>query len=121
MPQDANSAQQETVGYWSVLWQNVTKIFFIDLVGAATILCATALFAMLLFALAHPLWGLRFRTVAESLVILSAIYLAVILVTAVKRHFVLGVAIRPILRPSPELNNPKSAPVVDAGISTPVS
>jgi hypothetical protein len=121
MPQQMTSAQQETVGYWPVLWQNVIKIFFIDLVGASTVFCATSLVAMLLFAVAHRLWGLRFRTVLESLLILSAIYLAVIFVTAVKRHFSLGLAIKPILGPQPEVTNAKSAPVVDAGISTPVS
>lgn len=113
MPRNANSAQQQTVGYWSVLWQNVIKIFFIDLAGAAIILFATLALAMLLFAVAHRLWGLRFRTVAESLLILSTIYVAVIFVTAVKRHLVLGVAISPILSPAPDVNNTESAPVAD--------
>lgn len=121
MPQNANSAQQETVGYWSVLWQNVIKIFFVDLIGAATVFCATSVVAMLLFTVAHPLWGLRFRSVVESLLALSAIYLAVIVVTAVKRHFSLGLAIKPIFGPQPDVTNATSAPVADAGISTPVS
>lgn len=121
MAQDSISAQQATVGYWSVLWQNVVKIFFIDLLGAAAVLCATSVLIVVLFAVARGLWGLRFRPVAESLVLLAAIYVAVILVTAMKRHFSLGLAITPILGPQPEVNNTKSAPVADAGISTPVS
>jgi hypothetical protein len=121
MARDATSAQQATVGYWSVLWQNVVKIFFIDLLGVAVVLCTTSVLVVLLFTIAHSLWGLRFRPVAESLVVLAIIYVTVILVTAVKRHFSLGVAITPILGPQPEVNDTKSPPVVDAGISTPVS
>ena len=121
MARDATSAQQATVGYWSVLWQNVVKIFLIDLLGAATVLCATSVLAVLLFAVAHSLWGLRFRPVAESLVLLATVYVAVILVTAMKRHFSLGVAITPILSPQSEVKTNRSAPVVDAGISTPVA
>lgn len=101
------------MGYWSVLWQNVVKIFFIDLLGAVAVLSTTSVLVVILFALAHRLWGLRFRPVAESLVLLAAIYVAVILVTAMKRQFSLGVAITPILNPQPEVNNPKSAPVAD--------
>jgi|SRR4051794_37506370 hypothetical protein len=113
MPRNTHSAQQQTVGYWSLLWQNVIKIFFIDLTGAAVILFATSAFAMLLFAVAHSLWGLGFRTVAESLLILSTIYIAVIFVAAVKRHLVLGIAISPILSAAPDVNNPESAPVAN--------
>lgn len=113
MPRNANSAQKQTVGYWFALWQNVIKIFFIDLAGAAIILFATSAFAMLLFAAAHRLWGLRFRMVSESLLILSTIYVAVIFVTAVKRHFALGVAIRLILSPALDVNNPESVPIAD--------
>jgi hypothetical protein len=121
MAQDTTSAEQATVGYWSILWQNVVKIFFIDLLGAAAVLCTTSLLVILLFAIAHGLWGLRFRPVAESLVSLATIYVAVIFVTAVKRHFSLGIAIMPQVGPRPEMHDPKSAPVVDAGISTPIS
>jgi len=121
MVQDATSAQQATVGYWPVLWQNVVKIFFIDLLGAAVVMCTTAVIVVLLFGIAHTLWGLRFRPIAESLVLLATIYVAVILVTAIKRHFSLGVAITPIPAPQPEVNHTKSVPVADAGISTPVS
>jgi hypothetical protein len=113
MAQDATSARQMTLGYWSVLWQNVVKIFFIDLLGAAAVLCATSVLVVILFAIARSLWGLRFRPVAESLVLLATIYVAVILVTAMKRHFSLGLAITPILGPQPEVNNTKSAPVAD--------
>lgn len=109
------------MGYWSVLWQNVVKIFFIDLLGAAAVLCATSLIVVLLFAIAHSLLGLRFRPVAESLVILATIYVAVIFLTAMKRHFSLGVATTPQVNLKPEMNNTESASVVDAGISTPIS
>ena len=121
MAQDATSVRHAIVGYWSVLWQNVVKIFFIDLLGAATVLCATSVLAVLLFAIAHSLWGLRFRPVAESLVLLATIYVVVILVTAIKRHFSLSVVITPTLGAQTEVNNTKSTPVIDAGISTPVS
>jgi hypothetical protein len=121
MAQNATSARQATVGYWSFLWQNVVKIFFIDLLGAAAVLCTTSLIVVLLFAISHRLLGLPFRPVAESLVVLATIYVAVILVTAMKRHFSLGVAITPVVGPQPEVNNTKSPPVVDAGISTPVA
>src|ERR1700716_1230376 len=121
MAQDGTSAQQATVSYWSVLWQNVVKIFFIDLLGAAAVLCPTSLVVVLLFAISHRLLGLRFRSVAESLVVLATIYVAVILVTAMKRHFSLGVAITPVFGLQPQVSNTQSPPVVDAGISTSVS
>jgi len=113
MAQDATSDQQAPVGYWSVLWQNVVKIFFIDLLGAAAVLSATSVLVVILFAIAHSLWGLRFRPVAESLVLLATIHVAVILATAMKRQFSLGVAVTPILSPPPEVNHTKSAPVAD--------
>jgi hypothetical protein len=121
MARDATSAQQVTVDYWSVFWQNVVKIFLIDLLGAATVLCVTSVLVIILFAIAHSLWGLRFRPVAESLVLLATIYVAVILITAMKRHLSLGVAITPVLGPQPEMNDTKSAPVADAGISSPTA
>src|SRR5438270_3587541 len=108
MAQDATLAQQATVGYWSVLWQNVVKIFFIDLLGAAIVLCANSVLVVVLFAIARSLWGLRFRPVAESLVLLATIYAALILVTAMKRHFSLGLAITPVLGPQPQVNHTKS-------------
>ena len=108
------------MGYWPVLWQNVVRIFFIDLLGAGAVLCATSVLVVLLFTIAHSLWGFRFRPVAESLVVLATIYVAVIFVTAVKRHFSLGIAIMPQVGPRPEMHDTKSARVVDAGISTPI-
>ena len=113
MATDATSAQQATVGYWSVLWQNVVRIFFIDLLGAAAVLSATSVLVIILFAIAHSLWGFRFRLVAESLVLLATIYVAVILATAMKRHFSLGIAITPVLSTQPEVDHNKSAPVPD--------
>lgn len=120
MAQDATSARQPTVAYWSVLWQNVVKIFLIDLLGAATVLCTTSLLVILLFAIAHSIWGLRFRPVAESLLALATVYVAVIVVAAMKRHFSFGIAIAPQVGLQPEMKA-SSARVVDAGISTPVS
>ena len=120
MAQDTTSAGQANVGYWSVLWENVVKIFFIDLLGAAVVLCATSLVVILVFAIARQLWVLQFRPVAESLVLLTVIYLAVTVVTAMKRHYSLGSAITPQVRPLAD--DTKAAPVVDdAGISTTVS
>lgn len=121
MSQNETSARQPTVGYWSVLWQNVVKIFFIDLLGAATVLCTTSVLSVLLFAIARSVWVLRFRPVGQSLVLLATIYLAVILATAIKRQVSLGIAIRPILGPEQQVTNTKSEPIADAGISTPVS
>ena len=113
------------MGYLSVVWQNVVKIFLIDLLGAASVLCTTFLLAVFLYAIAHSVWGLRFHVVAESLLYLAVIYVAVIFATAVKRHFSLSVAIAPkvgaTVGSGPEVPNPKSTPVVDAGIPTSVS
>ena len=122
MAQDTTSARQETAGYWSILWRNILKIFFIDLLGAGVVLCATSALVVLLFAVARCVWVLQFRPVAESLVLLATIYLAVILVTAMKRHYSVGIAIKPVLGPQPEVGSTKPAPIVDdAGISTTVS
>jgi hypothetical protein len=67
MTQEVTSAKPMTVGYLSVVWQNVVKIFLIDLLGAAVVLCTTFVLAVLLYAIAHVVWGLRFHIVAESL------------------------------------------------------
>lgn len=124
MTKAATSAQQP-VGYLLVLWENVVKIFLIDLLGAAVVLWTTFILASILFAIGHSIWGLRFRSVAESFLILAAIYLLVILITAVKRHFSLSAAIVPTVGTSaasqPDESDAKSAPVVDAGVSTSVS
>lgn len=125
MTQDVTSAQPMTVGYLSVVWQNVVKIFLIDLLGAAAVLCTTFVLAVLLYPIARVVWGLRFHLVAESLLYLAVIYVAVIFATAVKRHFSLGIAIVPRIGATvgsgAEVPNPKSTPVVDAGIPTSVS
>jgi hypothetical protein len=125
MTQEVTSAKPMTVGYLSVVWQNVVKIFLIDLLGAAVVLCTTFVLAVLLYAIAHVVWGLRFHIVAESLLYLAAIYVGVIFATAVKRHFTLGIAIVPKVGATagsgPEAPNPKSTLVVDAGIPTSVS
>lgn len=125
MTEEATSDQGTTVSYIAVVWENVVTIFLIDLLGAASVLCTTFLLAVLLYAIAHVVWGLRFHMFAESLLGLAVIYVAVIFATAVKRHFSLGMAIvpkvAPTVRSNPEVPNPKSTPVVDAGIPPSVS
>lgn len=110
--------------YLTVMWHNVVKIFLIDLLGATVVLFTTSLLAIVLYAIAHVIWGLRFHIVAESLVGLAAIYVAVIFATAVKRHVSLSIAIVPRVGAADRADAVPSSqptPVVDAGISTSIS
>ena len=113
------------MGYFSVLWQNVLKIFFIDLLAASMVLASTALLALVVYVAGHLMWGLRLHAVSESILILAIIYLLVIVATAIKRQFYLGFAVTPNIgvpvSSQPEAPNAKSAPTVDAGISSPIS
>lgn len=86
--QSATPERQDTPDrYWALLWQRVILRLLLDLAAACAVLLITCGLGLILYAVAHTWWGLGFEVVAYSLTVLTAIYLLVILVSTLHRHW----------------------------------
>jgi hypothetical protein len=75
--------------YMRAVWQHVVLRFWIDIAGAALVFLTVCALAMLIYIFGHSVWGMQFRLVKQSLTALAAIYLVVILMGAIRRHWAL--------------------------------